>query len=255
MSSTSSSTQIAPMAPPPGAPPTSTIPVVVTQTSYSSPSSEKSSSPPPEVHTDSDSGVEGKSLEIAKLFMGKLGKLARNCRTRGALSDLFLNPELIGLWASPEFVADQSQQRHFKQVLFAMAHGLKLVRVQKGHDLIWNRYRDDQGNQIQGERNKWADRQTRPQSSQGRDQGRDQGRGGSQGDQRDQGRGGYQGDRRDQGRGGYQGDQQVQGPSYQGDRPEERGPSYHKDRREERGQGPSYQGERHTGRRDDGYAR
>ena len=42
---------------------------------------------------------------------------------------------------------------------FAIAHGLKLVRVRnQGRSLFWNRYMDNQGNQIEEERAKFIDR-------------------------------------------------------------------------------------------------
>ena len=56
-------------------------------------------------------------------------------------------------WADPEVMEDVSQQRHFKQVLFALAHGMRLVRVVgDGRTLLWNRYRDNSGNELEDRR-------------------------------------------------------------------------------------------------------
>ena len=138
------------------------------------------------------SGLDPQAHELAKMFMDKMGNLARKCRTRGQLSELYLTT--IASWATNEVQKDERKQRHFKQVLFAIAHGMKLVRVKNsGQDLFWNRYRDNQGNQIEEERAKFDER--RQQS-------------GFQGDRR-----GFQGDHS-----GYQGDRR----GFQGDR---RGPA------------------------------
>ena len=122
------------------------------------PDSRPQSTPPPEVSTKNESGVEDGALELAKQFMAKMGNLARKCHSRGALSELYLTTQ--SGWASPEILANESLQRHFKQVLFAIAHGMKLVRVRdQGRSLFWNRYRDNEGNQLEDERNKFTERQ------------------------------------------------------------------------------------------------
>ena len=142
--------------------PTDIGPVIqITKVQHGSPSprpdSRSQSTPPPEVRTDNESGVEDGALELAKQFMSKMGNLARKCQSRGALSELYLTTQ--NAWASPEVLADESLQRHFKQVLFAIAHGMKLVRVRdQGRSLFWNRYRDDLGNQLVDERAKYTDR-------------------------------------------------------------------------------------------------
>ena len=109
------------------------------------------STPPPEVQTENKSGVEDGALELAKQFMFTMGNLARKCHSRGHLSELYLTTQAT--WASPEVQGDTSLHRHFKQVLFAIAHGMKLVRVRdQGRFLLWNRYRDNKGNQLEYER-------------------------------------------------------------------------------------------------------
>ena len=150
---------------PPGPPPSPTIPIVVTQTSRAGASpapsddSRSTSTPPPEVRTDNASGVEDGALELAKQFMDKMGNLARKCPNRGALSELYLTTQAA--WAPQEIQEDPSKQRHFKQVLFALAHGMKLVRVRdQGRTLFWNRYRDNAGVQLEEERSKFTERQT-----------------------------------------------------------------------------------------------
>ena len=148
------------------------------------------STPPPEVTTENKSGVEDGSLVLGKLFMSKMGNLARKCRSRGALSELYLTT--FSAWATAEIISESSLQRHFKQVLFAIAHGLKLVRVQdQGKSLFWNRYRDNEGNQIEEERAKFTARQQEGGSE--RPAGyRDDHRGGYRDDQR----GGYRDNQR-----------------------------------------------------------
>ena len=108
---------------------------------------------PPEVAADNDSGVETRSLELARLFMGKHGRLARNCRTRGDLAALYISTQAT--WMPEHWAADINEQRLVKQVLFAIAHGMKLVRVvNRGRNLKWNRYRDNEGNPIEREEHK-----------------------------------------------------------------------------------------------------
>ena len=103
---------------------------------------------PPYVKSTEESGVEARSFELAQLFMGKHGRLARRCRTRGELSALYLSTQAT--WMPIDWGSDINEQRLFKQVLFAIAHGMKLVRVvNKGRSLSWNRYRDNFGKPIE----------------------------------------------------------------------------------------------------------
>merc|ERR1711988_1663534 len=92
--------------------------------------------------------------------MASQGQLARKCRRRGELSHLYLSTQ--GAWMSQETQDDISLQRPFKQILFALAHGMKLVRVvDSGRTLLWNRFRDNEGNPI--ERQDRSDSRSRPQ--------------------------------------------------------------------------------------------
>ena len=102
---------------------------------------------PKEVETDSSSGVEERSLELATKFMECHGKLARKCFKRGELSQLYISTQES--WMPEEIRAEVSEQRPFKQVLFALAHGLHLVRVtDSGRILKWNKFRNDRGEKI-----------------------------------------------------------------------------------------------------------
>jgi len=106
---------------------------------------------PPEVTVDSESGVDPQALKLAQAFMEKVGGLARLTRRRGDLSHLYICT--MASWADPKVMEDVSQQRHFKQVLFALAHGMRLVRVVgDGRTLLWNRYRDNSGNEVEDRR-------------------------------------------------------------------------------------------------------
>lgn len=99
------------------------------------------------IHTNNLNGVENGSIILAKMFMSKMGNIARKCRTRTHLSELY--DTTIKSWATFDIQTNISKQRLFKQVLFAIAHGIKLVRVKnKGNYLYWNRYRDNYGNLI-----------------------------------------------------------------------------------------------------------
>ena len=103
---------------------------------------------PTMVKSTTDSGVEDGSLELAKMFMKEHGQLARKCVKRGELSQLYISTQ--GSWMPSEIQADMSQQRPFKQVLFALAHGMSVVRVvDGGKSLKWNRYRNNEGEKIE----------------------------------------------------------------------------------------------------------
>lgn len=93
-------------------------------------------------------GVETLALCLAREFMGSHGQLARKCYRRGELSHLYVST--FPTWAPEDSQNDKSLQRPFKQILFALAHGMKLVRVVNGgRTLLWNKYRDNTGNKIE----------------------------------------------------------------------------------------------------------
>lgn len=97
---------------------------------------------------DTSSGVEEQSLELAKLFMSAHGQLARRCLRRGELSKLYISTQAS--WMPPTVQDNLVRQRPFKQILFALAHGLHVVRVVDGGRLLkWNRYRDDKGEKVE----------------------------------------------------------------------------------------------------------
>ena len=87
------------------------------------PSTEKTSIPQ-EVKTTSESGVEDGALELAKKFLESQGQLARKCNRRGELSHLYISTQ--GSWMDEDTRNDESLQRPFKQILFALAHGHNL---------------------------------------------------------------------------------------------------------------------------------
>ena len=109
---------------------------------------------PVEVQVNTENGVDPQALTLATSFMEKVGGLARLTKRRGDLSHLYICT--MGSWASPEVLADVSLQRHFKQILFALAHSLHVVRVVgEGRILLWNRYRDNSGNEIEDKRQEY----------------------------------------------------------------------------------------------------
>ena len=102
---------------------------------------------PTMVKSTTDSGVEDGSLKLAKMFMKEHGQLARKCTKRGELSQLYISTQ--GNWMPKDIQEDMSQQRPFKQILFALAHGINVVRVvDGGKSLKWNRYRNNEGEKI-----------------------------------------------------------------------------------------------------------
>ena len=109
---------------------------------------------PAEVQVNTENGVDPQALTLATTFMEKVGGLARLTKRRGDLSHLYICT--MGSWASPEVLSDVSLQRHFKQILFALAHSLHVVRVVgEGRILLWNRYRDNSGNEIEDRRQEY----------------------------------------------------------------------------------------------------
>ena len=91
---------------------------------------------PPDVESTSPSGVESQSLSLARAFMRSQGQLARKCDQRHELSHLYVST--MKTWMPQGVQDDIQQQRPFKQVLFALAHGLKVVRVlNRGRALVW----------------------------------------------------------------------------------------------------------------------
>ena len=109
---------------------------------------------PTEVQVNTENGVDPQALTLATSFMDKVGGLARLTKRRGDLSHLYICT--MSSWASQEVLEDVSLQRHFKQILFALAHSLQVVRVvSAGRFLLWNRYRDNLGNELEDKRQEY----------------------------------------------------------------------------------------------------
>lgn len=108
----------------------------------------RSKSPKPQnVAPRSFSGVDPQSLELARVFMRFHGCLARKCDRRSELSHLYVST--IQSWMPKNMRDDRAQHRPFKQVLYALAHGMRVVRViDRGHTLIWNDFCNDEGKTI-----------------------------------------------------------------------------------------------------------
>ena len=80
-----------------------------------------------------ESGINEGAKSLAKLFMEKHGNLARLCRTRRLLNELY--DATISSWAveptdeGEPRALPHTAMRPFSQVLYALAHGLKELRV------------------------------------------------------------------------------------------------------------------------------
>ena len=102
------------------------------------------------VKANTKNGVEPRALELATRFMAVHGDRARRCRTRQALSKFYV--QAVKDNAQCRFIPPEwehvDEQRLFAQILFAIAHGMKLVRVMRGVDLEWNRFRDNKGERL-----------------------------------------------------------------------------------------------------------
>lgn len=112
---------------------------------------------PEKVEVNTEDGVDPQSLVLAKQFMTKVGDLGRLTRRRGQLSHLYLCT--MASWADRDVLDDVSKQRHFSQILYALGHGLHVVRVVgDGRSLVWNRYRDNAGNEVDREDSRYQGR-------------------------------------------------------------------------------------------------
>ena len=85
---------------------------------------------------DGDNGIEKGALKLAELFWNAQKRLALKTSKRGELSHLYVST--FASWAPQDIIDDIAKQRPFKQVLFALANGLKVVRVvDSGRNLLW----------------------------------------------------------------------------------------------------------------------
>lgn len=91
--------------------------------------------------------IDTLALKYAKAFMSKEGRLARRFSRRGSLKQLYEDTTMA--WMTDE-LRGHGDRPDFGKVLFAMAHGMKVLRVvRNGQELLWNRYRDNNGEQIE----------------------------------------------------------------------------------------------------------
>ena len=100
---------------------------------------------PPWVNATREDGVEEGSLVLAQAFYNAHRSLCHRTQKRGELSQLYLST--FNSWASEETKTNVSNQRQFKQVLYAMTRGLQVLRVvDQGRRLLWkaNRPRLDE---------------------------------------------------------------------------------------------------------------
>ena len=96
-----------------------------------------------------DTVVDKQALEIAQAFMKEFGYMARSFRNRKQLEGLY-NLWLLTASASQfmYYKTEAGDKIYFKNVLFAMAHGMKVLRVKhRGQVLSWNQYRCHEGSQ------------------------------------------------------------------------------------------------------------
>jgi hypothetical protein len=86
-------------------------------------------------------GVDQYALSFARDYMIQHGYHARTITRRVILE------HHIAVWTRT--IADNSTPiPHTRKILFAIAHGLKLVHVRRGSTLEWNKFRDNFGNKI-----------------------------------------------------------------------------------------------------------
>lgn len=86
--------------------------------------------------TDARFGVDTQALQLARLFMQSQGNLARQLNERRDVSQLYFSTRAT--WMPSQILNDDKQQRPFKQVLYALAHGLNALRVvNRGQSIRW----------------------------------------------------------------------------------------------------------------------
>ena len=86
-------------------------------------------------------GVHPFALEVAREYMLRHGDSARRIILRAVL-ERDLEDKYAAALLEPNFPRTN-------KILFAIAHGLKLVHVRRGRTLEWNQFRDNHGNHIQ----------------------------------------------------------------------------------------------------------
>lgn len=94
-------------------------------------------------------GVSEVPLSVARNYITWYGNRARTFVDRADLeSDIYKHMAIVNS-ADQAYIRDTNIQfPAMREIIFAIAHGLKLVRVRKGRKLEWNRYRDNYGNKL-----------------------------------------------------------------------------------------------------------
>lgn len=82
---------------------------------------------PPHVDPDMPNGCETGACALAKCFYDNNFQVLRRLRFRRELSEYFIRT--FPTWAPQEVVANPALQRSFSQVLFALVHDGKILRV------------------------------------------------------------------------------------------------------------------------------
>ena len=91
--------------------------------------------------------IDPEAIRLAKDFMSREGNLARRFSRRRSLQQLY--EDTRNVWMSPVDKTSNSLPE-FKNVLYALAHELKVVRVVSGGQVLkWNRYRDNSGERVE----------------------------------------------------------------------------------------------------------
>eukprot|EP00747_Dinoflagellata_sp_TGD_P092103 gnl/TRDRNA2_/TRDRNA2_165290_c2_seq7.p1 gnl/TRDRNA2_/TRDRNA2_165290_c2~~gnl/TRDRNA2_/TRDRNA2_165290_c2_seq7.p1 ORF type:complete len:475 (-),score=73.37 gnl/TRDRNA2_/TRDRNA2_165290_c2_seq7:18-1343(-) len=96
------------------------------------------------------SSVNHQAASLAKMFMADLGDSARERHTHDDLENFYLDTREI--WMSTQVFGNQSRQRPFAEVFFALVKDLKVVRVINDVDLEWNKNRNNEGTDLQAAR-------------------------------------------------------------------------------------------------------
>ena len=86
-----------------------------------------STTTPAYVEPDMPNGCETGACALAKCFYDNNFQVLRRLKFRRELSEYFIRT--FPTWAPPEVVTNQALQRSFSQVLFALVHDGKILRV------------------------------------------------------------------------------------------------------------------------------
>ena len=92
-------------------------------------------------------GVDANALEVARKYMALYGNAARRITHRATLEASLrdaMESDYYTTFPSPDDLPFPAPNK----ILFALAHGMKLLRVRGGRTLEWNRFRDNHGNKL-----------------------------------------------------------------------------------------------------------